>query len=99
MKMEWRKKKKNPTQNQPSPGEYEERVSTFDIGQWELDVLDDKQNKDLDVSEMDIARTLSYDVVDNTCESVFGTPTMPQTSHLSRLHEKSHCHLSPTTDH
>ena len=96
MKMERRKRKKNPTPNQPSPGEYEERVSTFDIGQWELDGAD--KTEDLDDSEKDIACRLSYDDVDNTFESVFGTPIMPQTSHLSRLHEKSHCHISPTTD-
>ena len=97
LKIHRRKKKNNPSQNKPSPGEYEERVSTFDIVDWELDDVRDK-NKDLDISDNEVARTLSYDVVDNTCESVFGTPLMPQTSHLSRLHEKSHCHLSPTTE-
>lgn len=97
LKIHRRKKKSNPSQNKPSPGEYEERVSTFDIVDWELDDVRDK-NEDLDISDNEVARTLSYDVVDNTCESVFGTPLMPQTSHLSRLHEKSHCHLSPTTE-
>jgi hypothetical protein len=85
-----RKKKSN-----PSPGECEERVSTFDA--LDLDLEFDDFNEELDVSESDVACSLTYDIVDNTCESVFGTPLLPQSSHLPCLHEKAHCHLTPPT--
>ena len=85
-----REKKNKTPQKEPSP---EEDFVTFDVVDGQLDVQD--KDEDIDVSESDLART---HFVDNTCESAFGTPLRPQTSHLSRLHEKSHCHLSPTTN-
>jgi len=73
-----------------------EEKQSFDA--LDLDLECEDFNEELDVSESDVACSLTYDIVDNTCESVFGTPLLPQTSHLSRLHEKAHCHLTPPTE-
>ena len=91
---EWKKYRRKKKSN-PSPGECEERVSMFDA--LDLDLECEDFNEELDISESDVARSFTYDIVDNTCESVFGTPLLPQTSHLSCLHEKAHCHLTPST--
>ncbi len=67
---EWKKYRRKKKSN-PSPGECEERVSRFDA--LDLDLECEDFNEELDVSESDVACSLTYDIVDNTCGSVFRT--------------------------
>ena len=82
--------------NKFSPGEYKEQVSTFDA--VEINLGNGDNNEDICVCEIDVTRTLRCDFVENTFETAFGTPRMPETSHLSRLHENSHFRISPITE-
>ena len=44
-----------------------------------------------------VARSLEFEIDDTDFETTFATPLRGEQHHLSRLHEKSHCHISPTT--
>jgi hypothetical protein len=44
-----------------------------------------------------VARSLVFEIDDTDFETTFATPLRGEQHHLSRLHEKSHCRISPTT--
>ncbi len=44
-----------------------------------------------------VARSLEFEFDDADFETTFAIPLRGEQHHLSRLHEKLHCHISPTT--
>ncbi len=44
-----------------------------------------------------VARSLEFEIDYTDFETTFATPLRGEQHHLSCLHEKSHCHISPTT--
>ncbi len=44
-----------------------------------------------------VAHSLEFEIDDTDFETTFATPLRGEQHHLSCLHEKSHCHISPTT--
>ncbi len=44
-----------------------------------------------------VARSLEFEIDDTDFETTFATPLRGEQHHLSCLHKKSHCHISPTT--
>ncbi len=44
-----------------------------------------------------VARSLEFEIDDTDFETTFATPLRGEQHHLLHLHEKSHCHISPTT--
>ncbi len=53
----------------------------------------DDNNEEAD----NVACSLEYETDDNGFETTLGTPLRGEQNDLSSLHEKSHCHISPTT--
>jgi hypothetical protein len=44
-----------------------------------------------------VAPSLEFEIDDTDFETTFATPLRGEKHHISCLHEKSHCHISPTT--
>jgi hypothetical protein len=61
----------------------------------------DAIDKNHDISDDDkvdhVARSLHYEILDNSFDTTFSTPAKGEHNNMSRLHQKSHLRISPST--